>query len=78
MTAEETLSVQLERLRAILAILEAVPAGPRHNELIDRARVVIAAVRKTREALAGDRGRTGASRASQPLGCVIDYASASR
>jgi hypothetical protein len=78
MTAEETLSVQLERLRAILAMLEVVPPGQRHDELIERARIAIAAVRKTREAIAENGGRAGAARTSRTFGCVIDYASASR
>lgn len=57
MTDEETLSVQLERLRVILTRLKVVPTGERHDELIERAGVAIAAVRKTRDTLARERGR---------------------
>jgi len=49
------LAVQLEQLRAIRILLEAAPDGKRHDDLIARAHVVAATVRKTRDALASKR-----------------------
>ena len=51
-TDQELRVVQLERLRAILIQLEAVQEGPRHEALLDRARILVAEVRTTRAALA--------------------------
>jgi hypothetical protein len=42
------LAAQLEQLRAIRILLEAIPDGERHDHLVARARVVAAAVRQIR------------------------------
>ena len=76
MNAKETLSVQLERLRAIMAMIEVTPAGQRHDELIEKARVAIAAVRESRAVLARSGGRAGTVDATQ--GCASDFVSASK
>ena len=52
MTPVEILSVQLERLRALYTLLAWVRDGQRQDELIERTRVAIADVRKTRAELA--------------------------
>ena len=51
-TTDATLSMELDRLRGILARLAFVGDSKRQAELIEQARVSIAAVRKTRAALA--------------------------
>jgi hypothetical protein len=56
----DTLTVQLEQLRAILTLLEAAPAGELHDALIERARVTVAAIRQIRDTLARDRRPWGA------------------
>ena len=72
-THQQMLAIQLERLRAILLQLEAVRSGARHDELLDRARVVVADVRKTRALLAG-RGRPAKRTSKTSMrGCVLDY-----
>jgi hypothetical protein len=50
-----TLAIQLEQLRALRLLIEVVPAGARHDDLIKRARIAVATVRKTRDALARTR-----------------------
>jgi hypothetical protein len=50
-TTNATLSMQLDRLRGILARLAFVDDSSRQAELIEQARVSIAAVRTTRAAL---------------------------
>ncbi len=47
----ESLSSQLERLRVLYLMLESAPDSQRHDELIERTRTAIAAVRKTRARL---------------------------
>ena len=44
----ESLSVQLRRLRHLYLLLETVPDSRQHDELIERTRLAIAAVRRTR------------------------------
>lgn len=48
MTREQTLCVQLERLRVLLTLLAFVPDGQRHDELVERTRGAIADIRKLR------------------------------
>jgi hypothetical protein len=48
----EALSVQLERLRALYRLLAAEPDSRRHDDLIEQTRIAMAAVRRTRAALA--------------------------
>jgi len=76
MNAKETLSVQLERLRAIMAMIEVTPAGQRHDALMERARVAIAAVRESRDAAARNGLRARSVDATH--GCASDYVSASK
>jgi hypothetical protein len=55
MTDEQLLAIQLERLRAILIQLEGVRrAGERYDELLERARVLVAEVRAMRAQLYGE------------------------
>jgi hypothetical protein len=51
-TNDATLALELDRLRGILARLAFVDDSKRQAELIEQARASIAAVRKTRAALA--------------------------
>ena len=51
-TTDKTLSMELDRLRGILARLAFVTDSKRQVELIEQARISIAAVRKTRASLA--------------------------
>lgn len=51
-TTDTTLSMELDRLRGILARLAFVDDSKRQAELIEQARLSIAAVRKTRATLA--------------------------
>jgi hypothetical protein len=60
MTGDDTLTVQFERLRGILIRLEVVRAGEHHDELIERARVAVAAIRRTRDTLGRQRRREAA------------------
>ena len=71
MTHDEKFSVQRERLRALLTLLEVVPTGARHNELLERAHSTIADIKRTRAAQAS----TPPGSAS---GWLIDYAASSR
>jgi hypothetical protein len=57
MMENESLSMQLQRLRHLFLLLETVPDSRQHDELIDRTRLAIAAVRKTRATLS-DRTAT--------------------
>jgi hypothetical protein len=59
-TEKEKLSVQLQHLRDLYRLLATVPDSRVHDDLIDRTRSAIAAVRKTRATLATSYG-TGAS-----------------
>ena len=59
-TEKEKLSVQLQQLRELYRLLATVPDSRVHDDLIDRTRLAIAAVRKTRATLATSYG-TGAS-----------------
>lgn len=52
MMENESLSVQLQRLRHLFLLLETVPDSRQHDELIERTRMAIAAVRKTRAMMA--------------------------
>ena len=52
MTENDSLSVKLQRLRHLFLLLESAPDSRQHDELIDRTRLAIAAVRKTRATLA--------------------------
>lgn len=71
MTREVTLSVQIERLRALFTLLAFAQDGQRHDELLEQARTLIADVRKTRAALAERDGRPVPNR-HRP-GLLIDY-----
>ena len=59
-TVKEKLSVHLQQLRELYRLLATVPDSRVHDDLIDRTRLAIAAVRKTRATLATSYG-TGAS-----------------
>jgi hypothetical protein len=50
-TQTEKLSVQLQQLRELYKLLASVPDSRVHDDLIDRTRIAIAAVRKTRATL---------------------------
>jgi len=47
-TDQDTLSTQLQRLRALYLLLSSVPDSRRHDELIEQTRIAIAAVRRTK------------------------------
>jgi hypothetical protein len=54
-TTDATLSMELDRLRGILARLAFADDSKRQAELIEQARLSIAAVRKTRATLAATK-----------------------
>ncbi len=59
---QHTLSVQVERLRALLSMLAFAGDRKRHDELIEKTRSAIANVRTSRAALATrDSGRRGSN-----------------
>ena len=64
MKREQTLCVQLERLRALLTLLAVVPDGRRRDELVQRTHDAIADIRKMRTALGANED--DASDADQP------------
>ena len=47
LTPAELRSVQRERLRALLTLLEFTPPGPRHDELLERTRATVASIRES-------------------------------
>jgi hypothetical protein len=57
-TITEPLSAQIEHLQRLYLLLASVPDSRRHDELIERTRLAIATVRKTRATLAA-RARAG-------------------
>ncbi len=60
---DEAYEVQRERLRALLTQLETVPAGDRHDELLQRAHILIADIWRTQAVLdAARRGLASTSR----------------
>jgi hypothetical protein len=70
-TTDKALSMELDRLRGILARLAFVDDSKRQAELIEQARLSIAAVRKTRASLAAKAvfsARTASGARSKPTG----------
>jgi len=51
-----------------MILLEVVPHGERHKDLVARARVAVAAIRTTRHALAGPRRPVEAGRTTPTPG----------
>jgi hypothetical protein len=64
LTRAELRSVQRERLRAVLALLEFTPPGPRHDQLLEQTRAIVASLRASQAApehvLVASRARPGA------------------
>jgi len=66
-THAEKLSAQLEQLRTLYRLLASEPDSRHHDELIERTRAAIAAVRTTRAALAGPRQEVSAESPRESL-----------